>query len=1005
MIIFSMDTSDGEMHRSSSSLNLSQEIEDLPETEDDVDLPESRDQLNNSLNLSQENEDVMDTREDQVQMNNSLILSQETGDNMNPPEAEGGMLSCPRGLSQVEGVKDKDLPVSTLKVSTELCTRDSHDCVSQEFGRDIGSEQSIDMYGLTPNNSSYDDSDSDEYIPESGDDCTLSQNPIRSSTPVHGLTPEVDDEGYQNILIGSSADQDEKLQQLLRKNHMQIQKTNQNVDSFFAATIAQLPNLKMAASELRQNICDGFIEWEQEIIDDYCESEFEIDGPEKVALFHQDVLNVRERKQPSSRIVHLLPLMASNILDMPSKVFNENGFNTINTNSETVQNDSKCLFYVNKIGSCHFDYCLPIVDRSTDDNNLPIVDRDPDDSDPNVVLSSMLGRQSRVRKRNPGAWQDSTRKRLRNSGHSYVGKNGQHHDKKLLGSGCGYACNKKCHSQFTGEERERIFHGYWKLEDIDRQRGYIVQHVSKITAKRHRRNAKADKKGRPKKSGRRSCQDQEPENASASSPSRRKYSHQYFLTVDERKVQVCQVFFLQTLGINAQFVKRSLAKVQDGFVIRDCRGHHIKKIVDPSLVEDVCNHIKSFVPVPSHYCRKNSNRTYLPGQLSIAAMYRMYRDLCLTNGKNPVIESTYHRIFVENFNISFHSPKKDLCSLCEKYRNSEQKNELQDMYEKHLQRKEEARTLKSEHKEMAKNSSHFFAACFDLQQVLPCPYGQNSLFYYKRKLDLYNLSFYSMGDNKVDCMMWDQTTAKRGANEIGSCLIKILSQKASDGSRSAALYADNCGGQNKNRFVLAALCYVVKHTDMERVALCFLERGHTQNENDSVHAIIEKSKKRQAIISTPQQYFTLVRGARKSKAPFEVHEMSADDFFNVKRLAEKLQTSKDESGNKIRWRDIRILAVEKDSPHKAFFAYGHNDKFGEMNLAGRLRQRTGAEMHLEKLRNKPIPVSDAKYKDLISLCEQNAIPPAYHQYYRNLPHGNGCDDIDDGACDSSSDIE
>ena len=54
------------------------------------------------------------------------------------------------------------------------------------------------------------------------------------------------------------------------------------------------------------------------------------------------------------------------------------------------------------------------------------------------------------------------------------------------------------------------------------------------------------------------------------------------------------------------------------------------------------------------------------------------------------------------------------------------------------------------------------AACFGLQQVLQCPYGNISPFYYSGKAAVYNLSIYCLGSGQGTCYMWGQTTAGRG---------------------------------------------------------------------------------------------------------------------------------------------------------------------------------------------------------------------------------------------------
>ena len=66
-------------------------------------------------------------------------------------------------------------------------------------------------------------------------------------------------------------------------------------------------------------------------------------------------------------------------------------------------------------------------------------------------------------------------------------------------------------------------------------------------------------------------------------------------------------------------------------------------------------------------------------------------------------------------------------------------------------------------------------------------------------------------DNCI-CYVWDETRGKRGANEIGSCLLKYLeerSAKNTSGELEFVFYSDNCIGQQKNRFIITMFMYAV----------------------------------------------------------------------------------------------------------------------------------------------------------------------------------------------------
>ena len=100
------------------------------------------------------------------------------------------------------------------------------------------------------------------------------------------------------------------------------------------------------------------------------------------------------------------------------------------------------------------------------------------------------------------------------------------------------------------------------------------------------------------------------------------------------------------------------------------------------------------------------------------------------------------------------------------------------------------------------------------------------------------------------------------------------------------MFSDNCAGQNTNRFVAFALNFAQAHFDLKTINYTFLEKGHTETENDSVHATIER-KARNIEIYSPQQWFAVVRSARSSKRPYIVCEMTSGNFINFKEMSSK----------------------------------------------------------------------------------------------------------------------
>lgn len=150
-------------------------------------------------------------------------------------------------------------------------------------------------------------------------------------------------------------------------------------------------------------------------------------------------------------------------------------------------------------------------------------------------------------------------------------------------------------------------------------------------------------------------------------------------------------------------------------------------------------------------------------------MYSLYKEKCSSDGVRYVSNSRYSKVFYEEYNYSFHVPKKDQCQTCCVYRNKEEKgeltNELKTGYEEHIKRKDRARDEKNADKLRAKQDHSFHVATFDLEAVLPVPCSLVSQVYYKRKLSCYNLSFYSLKKSSSTCFLWNESDSIHAAVE------------------------------------------------------------------------------------------------------------------------------------------------------------------------------------------------------------------------------------------------
>lgn len=134
------------------------------------------------------------------------------------------------------------------------------------------------------------------------------------------------------------------------------------------------------------------------------------------------------------------------------------------------------------------------------------------------------------------------------------------------------------------------------------------------------------------------------------------------------------------------------------------------------------------------------------------------------------------------------------------------------------------------------------------------------------------------------------------------------------GIKEFCFYSDNCAGQNRNRFIFAMWEYAA-FTFKVKITHRFLEKGHTQNEGDSMHACIENAHKGK-LIYVPSQWVTLIRCAKVTGKPYTVFEVSNEEFLDFKPLVDDKHCNWKTASNDsvIRWTNIKEITANFENP-------------------------------------------------------------------------------------------
>lgn len=464
--------------------------------------------------------------------------------------------------------------------------------------------------------------------------------------------------------------------------------------------------------------------------------------------------------------------------------------------------------------------------------------------------------------------------------------------------------------------------------------------------------------------------------------SRRVYTRVYKMPGVNGSIKVCKVMFQATFDIGSRKMRVLAAKIVTGlgFPNDDSRQHNSShRAVSQEHLSYIQQHILSFPAYESHYTRDRSSKLYLSSDLSIIQMYELYQKKCATQNLVPVHYSTYRLIF-KSYNLSFRKPKTDTCGKCDRMMvqikmesNPKEKEKLQLQLENHQNSARRVYNEKRKDIDATKTNSSVRTSSFDLQKQLATPHLRNGEAFYARQLYTYNLTIFTsyLGENAASCYLWDETKAKRGSQEIGSCLLQDL-RRIPGSVETVVYYSDRCSGQNNNKTIIFLFTYFV-----ELMKQCgrtlqifhkFMVSGHSHMEVDSVHGAIERAKKRNTTdIEIPHDWAIFISSIRR-KIPFNVIELEQKEILNLKYLETRYQMPKKSStGEPFKMKDVMVFRYSTESPGLVEFKADVMDEaFNSIQILNNPTSEVG-NVSLKPISNQPIELPSAKLDDLRKL--------------------------------------
>ena len=328
----------------------------------------------------------------------------------------------------------------------------------------------------------------------------------------------------------------------------------------------------------------------------------------------------------------------------------------------------------------------------------------------------------------PRTWKQNTNFEGRQKGQPYIGhvkESGEVQNKVKAGRKIKESCNcaltdtRQCAS-FREDDRKSIFKKVWQDSTTwESRQTYISTLIDRRTVSRRR---------------------------SAGGMSRRNYSLCYYLKKDGVRKPVCKKMFLSTTGIGERsalnWIKGPDCNNEQEFDENDRKRHSEYYTRAEEQKVFLREQFLAVLPkLPSHYCRKSTNKLYLEQSIkSMNDLHRIYVEKCNAENQKPLGIKLLRDEF-NQMNLALFQPKKDQCDICVA-RNTG--NLSDEEWEFHLGKKEAARKEKALDKERASENDRLLVTTMDLQAVLLSPCLKASALYYKTKLAVHNFTVYDL---------------------------------------------------------------------------------------------------------------------------------------------------------------------------------------------------------------------------------------------------------------------
>lgn len=231
--------------------------------------------------------------------------------------------------------------------------------------------------------------------------------------------------------------------------------------------------------------------------------------------------------------------------------------------------------------------------------------------------------------------------------------------------------------------------------------------------------------------------------------------------------------------------------------------------------------------------------------------------------------------------------------------------------------------------------------------------------------------------------VWDETVAKRGLGEVGSCVLKHIVNTISSDTKKVILYSDSTGlCRNVQIAMMLRNLFDNAKNDLQSIEMRFFSQGHSTNACNRCFDFIEKKIRKSEGLFTLDDWIQFISSLKQSNRNCNVIQMCSDDFFTVDLFMDH------EIFEKINWSDVKSIIYDRSELSTLRLKYFSREPEEIIPI-----DKQNYELLLAYNKKMGNAISKSKHDDLMNKTLKY-IPTEKHTYYQTLQLGDSLIDKD-----------